>query len=169
MTIILFFTADNHFNHANIIKHENRPFSSVEEMNEVMIEKWNEKVKKNDSIYILGDFVWSKPSEIIPRLNGKKYLIKGNHDKQSNSSYFEWVKDYYRLKYNNDTFILFHYPIFRWDKSHYGSYHLYGHVHSRESSNDFMNTLDNAYNVGVDVNNYEPVSVEEVLRKLNKR
>ncbi len=161
----IFFTADTHFNHANMIKHESRPFENIENMNKKMIEKWNNKVNKNDKIYILGDFVWCRPNEIVPELNGKKYLIRGNHDKQISEKYFEWIKDYYVLKYNKLRFVLFHYPIFRWDRCHYGDYHLYGHVHSNEKSNSFMNNL-NAYNVGVDVNNYEPVSIDEIVSKL---
>ena len=164
----MFFTADNHFNHTNMIMHENRPFNCVEEMNEIMIDKWNKKVGRKDSIYIVGDFIWSNPDKIIPRLNGKKHLIKGNHDKQIKQHYFEWVKDYYELKYNNTIVVLSHYPIFRWNRSHYGSYHFYGHVHSNKSSNDFMSGLGNAYNVGVDVNNYEPVAIEEIIKKLDK-
>ncbi len=162
----IFFTADNHFNHANIIKHENRPFIDVDDMNEKMIRIWNRIIGEEDDVYILGDFVWGSHSSIVPQLNGKKYLIKGNHDKQVNNRYFEWAKDYYVLKYKDLKFILFHYPIFRWDKCHYGSYHLYGHVHSNNKTNEFMNSFGNCYNVGVDVNNYRPVEIEEVILRI---
>ena len=74
----IFFTADTHFCHKNIIKHEDRPFNSIEEMNEIMIKKWNAKVRPTDTIYILGDFIFSDgvtATQLVKRLNGKKYLI----------------------------------------------------------------------------------------------
>ena len=174
----IFFTADTHFYHKNIIKYENRPFKSIEEMNEVMIKKWNTKVKPTDSIYILGDFIFSDgatANQLVKRLNGKKYLIKGNHDSflrdnQFDRSLLGWIKDYYLLRDNNIKYALFHYPIAVWDCKHYGSIHLYGHVHSnKDNHHPLLINLENAYNVGVDVNNYEPVSINEVLiKKKNK-
>ena len=166
----IYFTADNHYCHKNIIKYESRPFNSVEEMNETLIDNWNRKVKSKDEIYILGDFIFSNgliANQLIKRLNGKKYLIKGNHDsflkyKEFDTSLLEWVKDYCVIKQNKLPIILFHYPIARFDRQHYGAIHLYGHVHSRP--NDL--NITNAYNVGVDVNGYEPISLEEVLGKL---
>lgn len=170
----IFFTADNHFCHKNIIKYENRPFNSIEEMNEVMINKWNAKVKKNDDVYILGDFIFSDGSTantIISNLNGRKYLIRGNHDSflkdnVFNRSLFEWIKDYYVLKQNNLKFVLFHYPIQVWDCKHHNSIHLYGHVHSnKENHHPLLVELGKAYNVGVDVNDFEPISLEAVLER----
>lgn len=171
----IFFTADNHFFHKNMINYEDRPFKSNEEMTEVMIEKWNNKVGKYDSIYILGDFAFGKSYEVktlLDKLNGHKFLIKGNHDYYIKDKLIEkefiWVKDYYMLKHNNMKFILFHYPIYVWDCKHHGSIHLYGHVHSnKDNYHPLLIELGKAYNVGVDVNNYEPVSLEEVLDKFN--
>lgn len=174
----IFFTADTHFCHKNIIKYEDRPFNSVEEMNEVMIQKWNAKVKPTDSVYILGDFIFSNgitANQLVKRLNGKKYLIKGNHDsflkdRDFDRSQLEWIKDYYLLKDNNIKYALFHYPIAIWDCKHYDSIHLYGHVHSnKDNHHPLLMNLGNAYNVGVDINNYEPVSINEVLMKINNR
>lgn len=170
----IFFTADTHFCHKNIIKYEDRPFNSVEEMNEIMIQKWNAKVKPIDSIYILGDFIFSDgitANQLVKRLNGKKYLIKGNHDsflkdKSFDRSQLEWIKYYYMLRDNNIKYALFHYPIAVWDCKHYGSIHLYGHVHSnKDSHHPLLINLVNAFNVGVDVNNYEPVNISEILVK----
>ena len=170
----IFFTADTHFHHKNIIKYEDRPFTSIEEMNETMIKKWNAKVKPNDSIYIIGDFIFSDgetANKLIKRLNGRKQLIKGNHDsflrdRSFDRSLLEWVKDYYLLRINNMKFILFHYPIQVWDCKHHDSIHLYGHVHSnKDNHHPLLIELGKAYNVGVDVNNYEPISLEEVLSK----
>lgn len=83
-----YFTSDLHFGHKNIIKYEDRPFSSVEEMDEFLIYKWNSKVGKNDEVYILGDFGFvsgTRANELLDRLNGKKFLIKGNHDSMIHS------------------------------------------------------------------------------------
>jgi calcineurin-like phosphoesterase family protein len=143
-------------------------------MNEKMIEKWNKKVAITDQVYILGDFFFGKGEDaekLIKRLNGQKFLIKGNHDSflrdKFNTSCFGWVKDYYVLKQNNTKFVLFHYPIQVWDCKHHGSIHLYGHVHSnKENHHPLLAELGNAYNVGVDVNDFEPISLEEIMKKV---
>ena len=78
-----FFTSDTHFNHANIIRFCNRPFKDVEQMNEVMITNWNNAISKDDTVFHLGDFCLGGAAEwtkILDRLNGKIYLIMGNHD-----------------------------------------------------------------------------------------
>ena len=79
----IFFTADHHFGHENIIRFSERPFESLEQMNEEMIRKWNEKIEPGDTVYHLGDFSLGKPDftkEILDRLNGNIHLIKGNHE-----------------------------------------------------------------------------------------
>jgi calcineurin-like phosphoesterase family protein len=87
MSAKVFFTSDTHFNHANVIKYCVRPFASIEEMNRVMIERWNAVVGPEDTVYHLGDFAMGKPSEwpaFLRQLNGaKKILIRGNHDRSS--------------------------------------------------------------------------------------
>ncbi|GJQ43678.1 MAG: hydrolase [Ignavibacteriaceae bacterium] len=188
----IFFTADTHFNHAGIIKSCNRPFANVDEMNEALIQNWNNKVDVLDEVYHLGDFIWKGNSqrvqEIIYRLNGKIYIIKGNHDHSQQVKYYEncsnvgWVKDYFELKIdntfdeidelmkaNNTTFlqnitkmqfVLFHYGMRVWNKSHYGSFHLYGHSHGN------LPPIRNSWDVGVDANNYEPIELNEVIKKI---
>ncbi|HBL49503.1 MAG TPA: hypothetical protein DDZ65_04575 [Firmicutes bacterium] len=81
---LIYFTADQHFGHANIIKHCNRPFDSVEEMDEYLLTQWNNRVGTNDTVYILGDLFFRNAvsaDEYLSRMHGKKHLIKGNHDK----------------------------------------------------------------------------------------
>ena len=99
---MIYFTADNHFCHGNIIGSCDRPFKDVYEMNKTMIEKWNSYVTDRDEIYILGDFLYKgtakDANEILSRLKGKKYLVRGNHEKylddpMFNQRAFEWVKD----------------------------------------------------------------------------
>ena len=108
-------------------------------------------------------------------MKGKKYLIRGNHDKFLNdenfdAGAFEWVKDYFVLNYKKMKFILFHYPILEWDGFFKGSVHLYGHVHNSGKdpgqNNKRLSILgNNAFNVGVDVNNFFPVSIETIIKK----
>lgn len=161
-------TSDNHFFHKNIIKHENRPYNNVFEMNEDMIKRWNSKVKKGDTVIILGDFILCYNKDLalnlIDRLNGKKQLVCGNHDEipKELEEKFEWIKYYHELKYKENTFIMFHYPIKNWNKKHYGSIHLYGHVHSKD--NDLYEPNERAYNVGVDVNDFYPVLLEDIIK-----
>lgn len=169
-----FYTSDLHLGHKKILEYENRPFDSVEEMDEYIIYKWNAKVKKGDDVYILGDFGFvdgERANELLSRLNGKKYLIKGNHDyyflndKKFDSSKFVWIKDYAHVKDGENIIYMFHYPIAVWDRKHYGSLHFYGHVHSNTETHHPL-TADigpNAFNVGCDIHGYEPMSLEELL------
>jgi len=172
----IFFTADTHFYHANIIRYCNRPFSNVINMNTKLIEKWNKKVKPNDTIYILGDFAFCNgelANTILQRLNGKKHLIRGNHDhfltrKEFDKSHFEWVKDYHLLKTQHKGFkvklALSHYPMYSWDSKYHGSIHLYGHVHDTEIEVD----LGKSFNVGVDVNDFAPVSLNKIMERADE-
>lgn len=87
-----FYISDTHFGHFNIIKHCNRPFSTAEEMDRVMIENWNSTVARNDTVFILGDFVFSKipPAEYLNKLNGRKIVIVGNHDPHEYPQFHLW-------------------------------------------------------------------------------
>ena len=140
-----YYIADNHFFHGALNnKMDCRGFASEEEMNEYMIEKWNSKVRKKDEVVILGDFSFGRVEEtkaLLERLQGKLYLILGNHDrvmtsKKMDLSRFQWVKRYAELSDENRKVVLCHYPIlcyneqYRLEKSgkpH--TYMLYGHVH----------------------------------------
>ena len=140
-----YYIADCHFFHAVLnFAMDKRGFDTVEEMNEVMIERWNQKVRKNDEVVILGDFSWGKgeeTNEVLRRLNGKLFLIQGNHDrflkdKNFNLDRFEWVKQYAELSDEGRKVILSHYPMpfynyqYRLDDDGKPkSYMLYGHVH----------------------------------------
>jgi len=171
-----FYTSDLHLSHKKIIEYEKRPFSSVEEMNDHLIENWNRKVKSGDEVYILGDFAFCKgneANELLKRLNGQKFLIRGNHDrfvddKDFDTSLFKLVRHYATTKDGGNPVIMFHYPIAVWDRQHYGSIHLYGHVHANKSGHyPLRSKLKNAYNVGVDVCDYEPKTLAELTAKTN--
>lgn len=159
------FGSDWHLGHHNIIEYENRPFSSTEEMNEVLIKNINKHVEKNEPFYMLGDIAFGPDAaELISRIHGKKYLIRGNHDGTMLKdpkvvSQFEFIKDYYTLKVNKQKIFLCHYPMISWDSSVHGSYHAFGHIHSRP----IPYIAPRAYNVGIDVNNLSPISLEEFL------
>jgi len=178
---MIYFTADTHFCHGNIIGSCNRPYKDVQEMNREMIKKWNSYVTDRDEVYILGDFLYKgtgrEANKILSQLKGRKYLIKGNHeryltDPEFKPEAFEWIKDYHVLTYEGIELILFHYPILQWHKSHRGSIHLYGHVHnSGERDTEFGEKLrmlgPRAVNVGVDVNDFYPVSIKAIIDQLN--
>lgn len=140
-----YYIADQHFFHEALNRGMDcRGFSDVEEMNEYMITKWNHKVHKRDDVIILGDFSWGSPEqtkEIIDRLNGRLYLIQGNHDKflshkDMDLSRFKWIKPYEELSDDGRKVVLSHYPImcykgqYNYDKNGKPrTYMLHGHVH----------------------------------------
>lgn len=165
----IWFTSDTHFGHANIIRFCNRPFDNIEEMNEALIRNWNECVQPNDDVYHLGDFSFErKPENTARRLNGNKHLIKGNHDKRHHlkliAPFFNWIKDVYELKVDKKIRVwLSHYAHRRWPKSHHGTIHLYGHSHGELE--DFGKSTD----VGVDAWDYRPVSLETIVKMMEKR
>lgn len=140
-----YYIADLHFFHAAMnSKMDCRGFADAEQMNEYMIRKWNGKVHKNDEVVIIGDFSWGSPeetTELLRRLNGRLYLIQGNHDrflknKEMDLKRFVWVKPYEELQDNRRKVVLCHYPImcyngqYRLDENgNPRTYMLYGHVH----------------------------------------
>lgn len=143
-----YYISDLHFFHGALNERmDRRGFASVEEMNAYMIQKWNGKVRKNDEVVVLGDFSWGKAeetTELLEQLNGRLYLILGNHDHQlyKKGVYdrrFEWIKPYEELYDNKRKVILCHYPImcyhgqYRLDKEgNAKTYMLYGHVHDTQ-------------------------------------
>lgn len=142
LSFMRFYIADCHFGHDKVRILDGRPFESVEEMDAHMIARWNEVVrKKKDEVIILGDFCMGKgeqAEQILSRLNGKKYLVTGNHDRMFlndrhfDQSLFEWIKPYAELHDNNRKVVLSHYPIICYNGQYHGktSYMLYGHVHN---------------------------------------
>jgi calcineurin-like phosphoesterase family protein len=175
--------SDTHFGHDNIRKHCDRPWKTVEEMNDALVHNWNSMVNNGDIVYHLGDFAMFPRQEdnvdrmkiyrkLRMRLNGKIVLIQGNHDKMSHEVYrdcFSDVHDIYELKFFGEKIVLCHYPLRTWNASFHGRKHLFGHVHGR--LNAVENTLGLSMDVGVDVPEwkYSPVPIETILDKLNKK
>lgn len=164
----LFFTSDSHWYHTNIIKYCNRPFSSIEEMNEKLIQYWNETISNDDIVFHLGDFAFCGPTktqEIKEQLNGRIILIKGNHDYKSTLKLFDDVFDQLLLNLNGDLVYLNHYPFLTFADQN--CYQLHGHLHLCKGKNvNKYNLNSRQYDVGVDLNNYSPVSWTDIKEKL---
>ncbi|MGM0409125.1 MAG: metallophosphoesterase [Bacillota bacterium] len=155
--------ADTHFGHENIIKYENRPFKNADEMDKKLIHNWNKKVKEDDIVYHLGDFALTnteKQFEIFNQLNGKKYLIIGNHDQQSRTKLLDRMgfEDAFD-KYEYDKNIIFtHRPI----EVENNQINIHGHIHGLFYENSKWKD-NNHFCVSVELINYEPISVETVM------
>lgn len=171
-----FWTSDPHFFHANIIKYCSRPWANVYDMNEALIENWNSVVDYEDDVFVLGDvaLLGGNPNgkkeveNILRRLNGNKYLIYGNHDKQAvrqAAGFIEKV-DYKTVTVNNQYIVMSHYPMVTWHGSHRNSWMLHGHCHGTLARDMSTRRLD----VGVDVPmwNYTPVSFEQLKAEMDK-
>lgn len=194
---MIYFTSDTHFGHYNIIKYCNRLVSehtddhtiARNKMTEILITNWNSIVGPKDEVYHLGDVSFygtNRTKEIVNCLNGRKYLIRGNHDKKDNAYWitmgFEWVRDYFKLKVHtllksdradvpdkqyHQPIVLCHYPLLSWDSMAYGSWHLHGHCHG--SIDVTFNNEGKRKDVGVDTNNLKPYSYEEIASYMNQR
>lgn len=173
--MVKFYISDLHFGHKNIIEFCNRPFAE-EEMDEELIKRWNNKVSNNDTVYILGDLIYKseKPPEFyLDKLNGKKILIKGNHDtwvkKIDVNKYFDGIYDYLEISDAARWVILFHYPLLDWNGRYRGSYHLHGHIHNIESEAlRYSRKNPKMFNVSCDVINFEPMKLDELIEWYHK-
>lgn len=172
-----YYISDLHFGHECVLKFCNRPFISIEEMNEELIKRWNKKVSKDDKVYILGDLIYKNsipPQYYLDRLNGEKILIKGNHDskwlkKIDINKYFSGIHQYLEISDEGRWCILFHYPIMDWNAKFRGSYHLHGHIHNMDSNIlKFSNKESKMLNVSADVINFEPKTLDELIKWYKK-
>jgi len=165
----IFFTADLHFGHGpnkqgygGIIFHAKRPFGSVWEMDEALINNWNSMVKNSDTVIIAGDFAWRNHNHYLGELNGSKILIRGSHDKfpQEVKRNFAEVHEGMAIKnLCGAAFVITHCAMRVWERSHYGSINIYGHSHGRLPEYNDKLQLD----VGVDVWQYKPVPIDLIL------
>ena len=173
---MIYFTADPHFGHENILKLCRRPFETIEDMNEAMIAKWNGRVTAADTVYIVGDlfFRCAAPEAILKRLKGKKRLIVGNHDSSwmgnvNLNRYFLSVDSFLEVSDGKHALTLCHYPLFTW-KHEMRSYMVHGHIHANTSSDYFplLCARERVLNAGVDINGFMPVTLDE-LKENNQR
>lgn len=185
---MIFFTSDLHFGHQSVLtKFEYRPFKNIEEMNEELIRRWNNKVGKGDLTYVLGDLFWRGECDFVQdtlrRLNGQIILIKGNHDRwlhnAGNKKLLAGVKDYddINVTLKDGTIkrcILSHYFMPFYNGHFHNAIHLHGHSHVTEEAklefqfakylneNGYYNEI---YNVGCMYYDYEPVTLDEIIEK----
>lgn len=181
----VFFTSDTHFFHANIIKFCSRPFTDAEDMRKQLIANWNATVPEDAVVYHLGDFAYTGKvdwiRDTIEKLNGSIVLIRGNHDYQNRyerkgvTELFADIRDVLEITVVDEEvsdgmqrLFLSHYPHIVWPHSHRGSWQPFGHVHMGEhstaSEGGYVSSRisANQYDVGVDNNNYRPISYIEL-------
>lgn len=166
------YISDTHFGHRDIIRFDKRPFMDIEQMDNTLIWLWNDRVSKDDDVWIIGDFACGgdKPSEYyLKQLKGRKHLIVGNHDKMlvGNSTacgYFKSIEERAIIndKYKGEdvTILLQHYPDFEWVRGKESQYHIYGHIHNWNGKEQtIMRNKEGAYNAGCMLNDYTPTSL----------
>ena len=175
------FTSDTHFYHANIINFCKRPFANVETMNEALIENWNAVVGVDDIVFHLGDFCFGGSAEwtnILNRLNGKIYLIVGNHDlKNLRKGYYKRFEDVVmqmHIEVDKQRIYLNHCPFLCYAGAYNGAWQLFGHVHTCKNNigkdAPRLNMIfPTQYDVGVDNNNFTPVSFDQVKQIIEKQ
>ena len=167
-----FITADTHFGHHNIIRHANRPFKTIEEHDEVIIQNIN-KLPQGAILHHLGDLTMKKdPREYIQRV--RKDIIweveYGNHDniqfliQLKREGLLKEVRPSYTLQYGNDKIFMAHFPHLRWNCCFHNAYHAFGHEHG-----NVKNVFGRSADVGVDCNNFEPIHIEDFILKLKER
>ncbi len=169
----IYFIADTHWGHRNIIDYCQRPFTRIEEMDEALIANWNKVVGKDDIIFHLGDFAMGGPTgwnRLLDRLNGRIYLIMGNHDYKTISKgvdRFEDVSMQMIINVKGQKIYLNHYPFLCYSGAYRNTWQLFGHVHtcnacSSTDSPRLKMLLPMQYDVGVDNNSFTPVSFAQV-------
>ena len=164
----IFFIADTHFGHNEIIKYENRPFSDIDEMDRILISNWNNTVSDSDTVFMLGDFSAypkDKSQEICRCLKGRKFLVMGNHDTQSENYYheigFESVSRYPIIIEN--FWILSHEPLYINKNMPYAN--IFGHVHSNPIYKDFS---PQSFWVSAERINYTPLDFNTIRKEIAK-
>ena len=159
---MIYFIADTHFNHTNIIKYCNRPFKNTYEMNEYIIRRWNSVVKEADTVYHLGDVEFGSLQEVkslVERLNGRKILLRGNHDFKIGVNTWKEIGflEVYKKKIILDNLLLTHAPT---EEVGENQINVFGHIHDKPLDERF--NKKNHICVSCDVVDYTPVSIELV-------
>ncbi len=172
----IYFTADLHLGHNRVRVNMDRPWDTVEEMDQALIDNINEVVRPKDDLWILGDFSdrisKEKGREILRKIRCRHiHLLRGNHDSDwDTDDGFESVSDYQELETDEGRFVLFHYPIEYWRWRSKGAIHIHGHVHgSREENLHNVETGLRRWDAGVDANEYRPVSLEEIISMFEQK
>lgn len=171
-----YFISDLHLGHSNIIGLCKRPFKDVYEMDSILINSWNARVSQSDHVFILGDIAFRSECSVedyLRKLKGKKYLIVGNHDNRwmqnlDLSEWFESVDYLLEMRDGKHRLVLCHYPMMTWNGN--TSFLIYGHIHNNKPKSYWpvLQTYERALNACVEVNNYMPVSFEELVANNKK-
>lgn len=163
---MIYFIADTHFGEDNIRKYENRPFKNVKEMNAILIENWNETVSDKDEIYLLGDFSNNESENILLKLHGIKYLVKGNHDVKPNEHYrgIGFLEVYDKPIILDEFWILSHEPLYVNENMPYAN--IFGHVHNSPLYKTYSRQH---YCVSVERIDYKPISFEQIKKIIKER
>lgn len=171
---LIYYIADTHLGHENVIEFDDRPFCSVEEMDRVIIENWRARIRKDDEVYILGDLVYRSrktTSDYLEELSGRKRLIVGNHnekwigDSSVRDRYFESVSYIKTVSDNSRKVVLCHYPLAEWSGMYRGALHLYGHIHNHtDETFRIMKQRYGAFNAGCMINNFMPCTLSEIIK-----
>lgn len=159
----IWFISDPHFGHSNIIKYEKRPFADKYEMDKVLIDNWNKRIKNGHEVYVLGDISFygkDRTTEIVQSLNGKKILIQGNHDTKSPRYYREcgFEESIRTPIIFNKFFILSHEPQYMNKESVF--FNIHGHTHSNFKQDEYH------YNVCVENHDYKPILFESIIKAI---
>lgn len=172
---MIYFISDTHFNHKNIIKYCNRPFDSIQQMNETLIKNWNEIVNSEDTIYHLGDFALGSKGlilDIVNKLNGNKYLVRGNHDNWSASTYEKFGFNVLKnapIKLDEHKLMLSHIPVPD-SQIPKGFVNIHGHIHDKklyeciEKYDTSRYSVEKHINVSCDVTDFKPISLDEIKK-----
>jgi len=161
----VFFTSDTHFGDHRVLNLYPRPFASVAAMDGEMIGRWNATVGEGDEVWHLGDFARTArlAAEVLARLNGTKHLLVGNNDPSPEIAHgWASVEAYAEVKVDGADLILCHYPFRSWNRMHRGSLNLHGHSHGR------LKPLLRQFDVGVDVHDFRPVRLAQLLASRNR-
>lgn len=171
-----YFSSDEHFAHSNILKYDKRPFATIEEHDEALIENWNKVVKPNDTIYYLGDFCFGRPEyaeACMKRLNGKKFFIWGNHDKHIvpiYKKYGEYLGMKAIVNVYGQEITLDHFSARIWNRCHHGAWMLFGHSHDNLEHLPHGKSMDvgvpSAYRI---LGEYRPFSFDEIKEIMDAR
>jgi len=196
----VFFVADHHFSHSNIIIYCDRPWlrpgdldenrrwiskdiaaERAEEMDEAMVENWNAKVSKGDTVYVVGDFMFAKETSavetMLERLHGQKHLVIGSHDRKTTLQAKGWAHQAHKIKrrFENRLIVMNHNPEFSWDSKIHGAWMVHGHVHGNLQNSFEFKDVPWEYllicDVGVDCPHvsFAPMAYEELKAYMDKK
>jgi calcineurin-like phosphoesterase family protein len=163
--VATFFTSDTHFGDHRTLNIHKRPFASVAEMDEALVDSWNGCVGPEDEVWHLGDFArrLADVPSLLDRLAGCKHLLRGNNDPPGiESAGWASVRDYHELELEGRRLVLCHYPFRSWNGQHRGAINLHGHSHGK------LKPLPRQYDAGVDAQAFRPVRLDELMKGLPK-